>query len=188
MGRTPSTITTDSTTLDKERFECNPLSKDYGQELGLLESARAFSIMERIIVDIYTKRTVPLGLLHQISQELQEASSRVPMELRTLSNPDSPAVSPRGCQQQVLRNAGVACNYYFSMMLLTRPFLITILRTKGSRANIRAEGRSRLEDPKIYGDVSQGAMACIDAAIKTLKLLHEVLLADMLFNNMPLFV
>lgn len=151
-----------------------------------MESAHAFLIMERIVKEIYTQHTVPLGLLQRLSIELQEASSNVPTELRTLEIPNSSHQSPHTSQRYILRNASVACNYYFSMMLLTRPFLITSLRAKCNRG--RTEGRLKPEDSRIYTDIMQGAMASVDAAIKTIQLLYELLEAGMLFNNMPLFV
>lgn len=68
----------------------NSDSPEFCHELGLLESARAFSFMERTVSEVYTKQTVPLGLLQRISQELQEASSQVPDELRTVPTPNTP--------------------------------------------------------------------------------------------------
>ncbi|KUL82827.1 hypothetical protein ZTR_09615 [Talaromyces verruculosus] len=165
MGRTSSTITTDSTTLPELQPIYNSSLPDFDQELGLMESAHAFLIMERIVKEIYTQHTVPLGLLQRLSIELQEASSNVPTELRTLEISNSSHQSPHTSQ---------------------RPFLITSLRAKCNRG--RTEGRSKPEDSKVYADIIQGAMASIDAAIKTIQLLHELLEAGMLFNNMPLVV
>ena len=90
-----------------------------------------------------------------------------------------------------MRNASVACNYYFSMMLLTRPFLITGLRAKCSRSTTapsKNAARANITDAKIYTDIMHSATASIDSAIKTIQLLHELMTADILFNNMPLAV
>jgi hypothetical protein len=43
-------------------------------------------------------------------------------------------------------------------------------------------------DAQIYADITHGAATSIDSAIKTIQLLHEVMIADMLLNNMPLAV
>lgn len=191
MGRTSAILTTDSTVLDEQLLVSDPNSLDFCQELGLLESARAFSFLERTVNEVYTKQTVPLGLLQQISQQLQEASSKLPSELRTSVVSTSVAGSRRRSQQHILRNASVACNYYFTMMILTRPFLITSLRAKCSQAMTSlssVDGRVNNFDAQIYTDITHGATRSIDSAIKTIQLLHEVMLADMLFNNMPLAV
>ena len=190
MGRTSAIITTDSTVLDEQILISNSYSPDFCQELGLLESARAFSFMERTVNEVYTKQTVPLGLLQRICQELQDASSKVPAEMRTPIVSNSPT-GPQRSLKHILRNASVACNYYFSMMLLTRPFLITSLRAKHSRpmmTSSKIDGRANYADAKIYIDITRGATTSIDAAVKTIQLLHELMVADLLFNNMPLTV
>lgn len=190
MGRTSAILTTDSTVLDEQLLISNPHSPDFCQELGLLESARAFSFLERTVNEVYTKQTVPLGLLQRICEELQEASSKVPGEIRTPVVTNSPT-GPRRSLMHILRNASVACNYYFSMMLLTRPFLITSLRTKHNRSmmtSLKIDGRANHADSKIYTDITHGAVTCIDSATKTVRLLHELMVAGLLFNNMPLAV
>lgn len=191
MGRTSAIITTDSTVLDEQPLVSNSYYPDFSQELGLQESCRAFSFLERTVNEVYTKQTVPLGLLQRMSQELQEASSKVPIELRTVPAPNCLTESSRVSRQYVLRNASVACNYYFSMMLLTRPFLITSLRAKRSHAMttaLKSDGKANPADTKIYADITHGATSSIDSATKTIQLLHELMIADMLFNNMPLVV
>ncbi|KAH8805406.1 hypothetical protein F5884DRAFT_678776 [Xylogone sp. PMI_703] len=183
MGRTSSIITTDSSLEDLpelSRWTC----PDFCQELGLLESARAFSFMEETVNHVYTKQSIPLGSLQRISQELKEASSKVPVELRTVSVAGSSPHSPRISRSNIIRNACVACNYYFSMMLLTRPFHITCLRAKYSYS--RLEGNS--SETNVYSDIVHGAMTSIDSAVKTIQLLHELMVAEILFNNMPLAV
>lgn len=188
MGRTSAILTTDSTVLDEQLLISTSYSPDFCQELALLESARAFSFLERTVNDVYTKQTVPLGLLQRLCQELQDASSQVPAEMRTAAN------SPMGARRSlkhILRNANVACNYYFSMMLLTRPFLITSLRAKHSRPMMTSStigGRANYADAKIYIDITRGATTSIDSATKTIQLLHELTVADLVFNNMPLTV
>jgi hypothetical protein len=112
MGRTSAILTTDSTVLDEQLLISNPNSLEFCQELGLLESARAFSFLERTVNEVYKKQTVPLGLLYHISHELQEASSNLPSELRTNVVSNSPAESCRWSQQHILRNASVACIYW----------------------------------------------------------------------------
>jgi hypothetical protein len=185
MGRTSAILTTDSTVLDEQQLS-NSNPSDFCQELGLLESARAFSFLERTVNEVYTMQTVPLGLLQRMSQELQETSSKVSAELRTVQASNSP--TPRISRQHIMRNASVACNYYFRMMLLTRPFLITSLRAKCSRPMTtpsKIAARANSTDAKIYTDIMHGATTSIDSAIKTIQLLYELMIADILFNNMP---
>jgi hypothetical protein len=183
MGRTPSTLTSDSAHSDSELSLSSSSYSDFGQELAMLESARAFAIMQRTVTEIYTKRTVSLGLLQHLARDLQQASSQVPAELQRVAPPGAPV------QQCVLRNAVVACSYYFSMLVLTRPFLITSIQSKLSRASAAHPSNAQDysgEDGQIESDVIQGAITSIDAATYTIRLLHELLVADLLFHNMPL--
>lgn len=186
MGRTPLTLTIDSAAVEPESDPCATYS-DFGQEIALIESARAFAIMQRTVTEIYTKQSVSLGLLQQLARELQEASSNVHCELRSLS----PANSLN--QQCILRNAVVACNYYFSMVVLSRPFLIASLQAKISqtRAMLQRSIQKTSEyqrGSRLHDDIKQGAMTAIDSAIYTIQLIHELLVASMLFSNMPLVV
>ncbi|KAH8821928.1 hypothetical protein F5884DRAFT_107910 [Xylogone sp. PMI_703] len=189
MGRTSSIITTDSSLEDVPPLSCWTCP-DFCQELGLLESARAFSFVEEIVNHIYTKPNIPLDSLQQISQELKEASSKVPAELRTVEVSNSALELHQVSQANILRNAYVACNYYFSMMLLTRPFHITSLRAKYSCARstyLRLDSNATT-DTKAYFEIMQGTMESIDSATKTIQLLHELMVAGILFNNMALAV
>ena len=188
MGRTPSTTAAESADMNGPRPDSN--HPDFCQQLGLLESARAFSIMKRTVIEIYTRQSVPLGLLQYISRELQEMCSNIPAEMRGLVFPRS---SDRSCprhQQSALRNATVACNYSFSMMLITRPFLVACLQGRYCKRSTSGETESQtdLKDPQTYSDVIQGALSCIKAAVKTVQLLYELLVAGMLLKNMPLVV
>lgn len=149
----------------------------------MVESARAFGFMQRTVTEVYTKRTVSLGLLQQLAQDLQQASSKVPAELQKVASPGALV------QPSVLRNAAVACSYYFTMLVLTRPFLITSIQTKLSRASASHPTNTQnspLEDGHIQSDIMQGATTSIDAATYTIRLLHEILVANLLFHNMPL--
>ncbi|RFU34091.1 hypothetical protein B7463_g2243, partial [Scytalidium lignicola] len=190
MGRTSSIITTDSS-IDEPPPLSRPNCPDFCQELGLLESARAFSFMEETVNHVYTKHSIPLGSLLHISQKLKEASSKVPAELRTVEVSNSAPELIRVSRSNILRNACVACNYYFSMMLLTRPFHITCLRAKYSCTRStysRLDNNVSSTDIKVYSDILHGAMTSIDSAIKTIQLLYELMVANVLFNNMPLVV
>lgn len=179
MGRTPSTMTTDSLYSDNQIIEPSPSCPNFGQQLALLEVTRAFSILERTIVEASKKRTTSLTHLEALTQELQEATAGIPYELRALTTEN-----PK--QEQVLRNSNVACGYYFVMMMLTRPFLLVSMQMEGSRSvRISEEYTKPFEpEPKVFDTVTHGAMVSFDSAIRLIRLLHELLVADLLFNNM----
>ncbi|KAH0499570.1 hypothetical protein TgHK011_006753 [Trichoderma gracile] len=192
IGRAPMTSAMDSAEEDFEDYRQRPDPKhpDKCQELGLYESARAISILKQTLLEIYTKRSAPLGLLQRLSSKLRQMGTELPSEIRSIS---PAAFSDNKCpktRQLIIRNATVACNYYFSMMLLTRPFLIACLRAKYSKTptTVGSEMRDGEESSEVDKSVKYGAMTSFDTALKTIQLLHELYVAGVLYNNMPLAV
>ncbi|KAL5359376.1 hypothetical protein BJX96DRAFT_183725 [Aspergillus floccosus] len=190
MGRSSSTSNTDSTPVDDGDPNRDNVDDEFNQSLSMTESLRAFLIIERAVNKVYTKETVSLGILQSLTRELQENSINLS---KTFCTPAAATQSSQGNAQQLnLRNAHVACSYYFAMMLLTRPFLITSLRAKSSMEHMESEQSNGFNSNGAGGSISSeifsGAMTCIDSATYTVQLLHELLTAKMLFNNMPFIV
>jgi hypothetical protein len=192
IGRAPMTSAMDSAEEDFEdhRQRPDPKHPEKCQELGLYESARAISILKQTLLEIYTQRSAPLGLLQRLSSKLRQMGTELPSEIRSIS---PAAFSDNKCpktRQLIIRNATVACNYYFSMMLLTRPFLIACLRAKYNKTptTVGSEMRDGEESSEVDKSVKYGAMTSFDTALKTIQLLHELYVAGVLYNNMPLAV
>ncbi|KAG2414400.1 hypothetical protein HFD88_003591 [Aspergillus terreus] len=190
MGRSSSTSNTDSTAVDDGDPNREILDDEFNQSLSMAESLRAFLIIERAVNKVYTKETVSLGILQSLTRELQEKSVNLAKTFYTPA--DGTRYNPIHAQQLNLRNAQVSCSYYFAMMLLTRPFLITSLRAKSSMEHAGSGQTHGLNNNGAGGSISSeifsGAMTCIDSATYTVQLLHELLTANMLFNNMPFIV
>jgi hypothetical protein len=191
MGRTPLISATDSSEEgDKERPD--PNKPDKCQQLGLYESARAFSILKQTVLEIYTKQSAPLELLDHLSRQLREMGTELPVELRNISPSAFPEHKCPRTKQLIIRNASVACNYYFSMMLLTRPFLIACLKAKYNRSQRTTRSWTQRVDHddslEVDNSVIFGAMTSFDTALKTIQLLHELYISGILYNNMPLVV
>jgi hypothetical protein len=71
--------------------------------------------------------------------------------------------------------------YYFSVMLLTRPFLIRYLmaRLPNQAGNVQGFGH----DSSTPG-ISELAQVCIDAAMFTAQICHSALSVGLLLDNM----
>ncbi|KAH8122973.1 hypothetical protein LI328DRAFT_169900 [Trichoderma asperelloides] len=188
----PEAAFSQTTNSSEDRSDLIRATPDKCQQLGLYESARAFSILKRTVLEIYAKHSTPLLLLQDLSRQLREMGTKLPIELRSI-NPS--AFSEHKCpktRQLIIRNASVAYNYYFSIMLLTRPFLISFPRAKydkspGTPQN-REQRASREDSSKVDISVIFGAMTSYDTALKTIWLLHELYLPGILYNNKPLVV
>ncbi|KAK4083836.1 transcriptional regulator family: Fungal Specific TF [Trichoderma aggressivum f. europaeum] len=191
MGRAPLAAAVDSAEEEDDR-QPDPKHPDKCQQLGMYESARAFSILKQTVLEIYTKHSVPLERILRLNQQLREMGTALPFELRSISPAAFPVHKCPKTRQLIIRNATVACNYYFSMMLLTRPFLIACLRAKYNKTpkstqSPEANGGCQ-ESSEVDNNVKHGAMTSFDTALKTIQLLHELYVNGVLFNNMPLVV
>ncbi|KAL2855813.1 fungal-specific transcription factor domain-containing protein [Aspergillus pseudodeflectus] len=192
MGRTSATITTDCTVSSTQPPSDPDPSVLATQETPMLYSAHAFSFMERTVNEIYTKRTVSMGVLKDLAQELREAIKSIPQVL-AIPIPTAHAQGPVLMQEHpvLLRNANVLCSYHFAMMLLTRPFVVASLRARlGSQsAPSTAIGvPSDSQNDAVYDELATHALSCIHAAIETIRILHALLNAGALYSNMPLAV
>ncbi|KKP02895.1 p-hydroxylaminobenzoate lyase [Trichoderma harzianum] len=191
MGRAPLAAAMDSAEEEDNR-QPDPKHPDKCQQLGMYESARAFSILKQTVLEIYTKHSAPLERLQRLSRQLREMGTELPFELRSISPAAFPEHKCPKTRQLIIRNATVACNYYFSMMLLTRPFLIACLRAKYNKTpkstqSPKSNGGCQ-ESSEVDKHVKHGAMTSFDTALKTIQLLHELYVNGVLFNNMPLVV
>jgi hypothetical protein len=195
MGRTSSTITTDCTVLSTQPPSISDPSTNStpSQETAMAYSAHAFSFMERTVNEIYTKRTVSMGVLKDLAQELREAIKSIP---QTLAIPGTVFSQEEVKRQLLLRNANVLCSYHFTMMLLTRPFVVANLRarlgpqsTASSATPIATTGiPSSSQNDEVYDELATNALSCIHAANETIRILHLLLSAGALYSNMPLTV
>ncbi|KAB8231336.1 uncharacterized protein BDW43DRAFT_282791 [Aspergillus alliaceus] len=183
MGRSCSTSSTAANADEEDRLISRGNEDILSQTLSMTESLRAFLTIESTINKVYSKQTISLGVLQGLATELRERSLALPKSFCT------PASSSRNAslqdRQWNLRNAHVTCSYYFAMMLLTRPFLITYLRAKFS---LRPSEATTWIPKGVSSEISDGAAACVDSATYTIQLLHELLEANVLYKNMPLIV
>ncbi|RJE25882.1 hypothetical protein PHISCL_01789 [Aspergillus sclerotialis] len=168
MGRSSSTSDTDFNIVEEQSLMSEYSGDGTGQSLSMIESTRAFLIMERTINKVYTKRMVSLGLLQSLAREVQEKSSMLPKSLRVTASPKAQETPSLSTQQFNLRNTHVSCSYYFAMMLLSRPFLITALRAKSLphfTENPRSGSTNDGKGNDISSEINDGAVTCIDSAI-----------------------
>jgi hypothetical protein len=150
--------------------------------------------MERTVNEIYTKRTVSMGVLKDLAQELRQAINSIPQTF-AISTVDQGTVFAQE-KPALLCNATVLCSYHFTMMLLTRPFVVASLRarlgalsTTSSTATTAPAGiGSNPQNDEVYDELATSALSCIHAAVETIRILHHLLSMGALYSNMPLTV
>jgi hypothetical protein len=181
MGR-PSTTSNIDCNIP---FRRHKLPDDQGQAdaYDRLSSAmtRICMIFERILSEVYTKHAVSLELAASISGQHREWTADLPEMLRVdgLSRSEQRNAVDL---TRILGSATVVMAYYYSIILLTRPFLTF-------RVGSYIKTRSPWPDlPGERPDVTTYSDACVDSAIKGIEIANSVALIDGMPRRLPLII
>ncbi|UPK94346.1 hypothetical protein LCI18_005281 [Fusarium solani-melongenae] len=158
LGRAPSTHETRDTTADDDYSASNDLC----------------AIFEEILTHIYSRRIISARLLNKISQHHREWSSKFASGLNT--DDIKPSKFIKTAEDQNIPNIGL-CHlkgaYYWTIMLLTRPFLVELATKHVCERTRKATGR--LDNPSPSLESKQVlAVSCVDSAIRAVDLLSIV--------------
>jgi hypothetical protein len=95
-------------------------------------SIQIFLIIERIVLEVYSRKCISLRIAGYISHQIKTwATKWVPIFTIIIDNPESDAHDVFGACRNL-------CSYHYSIMLLTRPFLIYQLHAHlGTSTNSR---------------------------------------------------
>ncbi|KAK7550099.1 putative C6 transcription factor [Phyllosticta citricarpa] len=110
-------------------------------------------------------------------QQLEEWSNCLPNGLRKFTRSDSQGLTSND-RELIIGNIHVACVYYFAVILVTRPFLISHL-TSHLSGQSPPEGTSTGTDKRL-------AQVCIDSAVYMAQMCAEALDSEALIANMCL--
>jgi hypothetical protein len=191
MGRPPALSDIDCTvpyrkendtrSSDQTQFESN-------DDVDILNSCvQVFQIMERVIVEVYSRKQVSVQLAENIARQLRDWTTRLPVLLQ--QGLDSDAVSNGRTRFQAIGTCQVLCSYYYTVMLLTRPFLLyqihlRLLWSSRAPANSNSPGKRNEEN----SGKAKLANACVVSAIRLVELVRELLDRSMVPRKMPLIV
>lgn len=174
LGRPPSTSDVDCTVKYSLLEEPNQAAS-----IILDASVQIFMIIERVVVEVYSRKRISLRIAEYVSRQLKSWASKWLQDLNGFTSNHTDSVQPR----YVLVGACSAlCSYYYGIMLLTRPFLIyEVYEHLG--ANLRGGGshNDHLEKRR-YAD------AALDAATAFVENLQPILRGKFLPRRMPLIV
>ena len=114
-------------------------------------------------------------------KRLQKWNETLPTELRHFATIKDTSLG--SAERELFIGAThVACTYYFTIILVTRPFLISHLvsRIRRRRQQSRRLGNEQAQSP----DVSDLAQACLDSAVYMAKAGYTAVSSQILSNNM----
>ena len=183
-----------------------PAGSDCGREhnevahrvLALCANFDLCSIIE-VISGTLTKSDAALNetAVEKYLEELQSWTRALPEELRQSRRKDSPeGVSEWKHREKTIANVHVACSYYFTVILLTQPFLVATTIPKVERFHGRVSTpASRMKSPHVgtepvnqmingshkFQELSQ---TCIGAARILIQMCHDAADRGILLDNM----
>lgn len=174
MGRPPATSDIDCT------VSYRALDDDGNDVFDLLNaSVQILLITETIVIEIYSRRKISLQLTEGISLQLRGWSDRWLQQLKdVITQPgatDDEAQLSGACQ--------VLSTYYYSVMLVSRPFLMYELYRRLSDAPGAAARGTALPSGK-----TKLADACIDAASLMVDPVLDLIEQNVLNHRAPMLV
>jgi hypothetical protein len=172
LGRPPSTSDVDCTV--------KYVTPQVDITIHILDaSLQIFMIIERVVVEVYSRKRISLRIANYVSHQLKGWASNW---LRPLLDSITEVAMEAEDRQTAVGACQTLCSYYYGIMLLTRPFLIyelyeylgTSMRTSGNRAD-------HIEKEKF-------ADAALDAAVAFVDTLQGVIDSGIMPRRMPLIV
>lgn len=174
LGRPPSTSDVDCTV----KYKINEVGNEVTRN-KLDASVQIFTIIERIVVEVYSRKRISLRIADYVSRQLKLWASNWLQPLSDIATKSSRSRVPR---ESVVGACSVLCSYYYAILLLTRPFLIYDLY-EHMGASMKDRGtESDHQDKQKYAD------AALDAAITFVDTLKTVIHSGNLPYRMPLVV
>ncbi|PYH49724.1 fungal specific transcription factor domain-containing protein [Aspergillus saccharolyticus JOP 1030-1] len=147
---------------------------------SLVASYRLSNIIDETISGLYGKQAASADAADVLLKKLKGWSDDLPESL--LAPPDNDYEQPMA-HQHIIGNLHVACTYHFAVIIVTRPFLISVLGFRLAQLNrspIGADTDGVNEEPAY----SQLAAACTDSAVYMIQTCSEVYQSHLLLSNM----
>ncbi|OAL23608.1 hypothetical protein AYO22_06185 [Fonsecaea multimorphosa] len=151
------------------------------REPTLNASFQACTIIAEITQNLDCDGSIGLNAAEEFLRRLQEWSASLPDDMRHFKKPvDQPLTLPE--REQMIGNIHVSCVYYFAVMLVARPFLISLLmhQLTGSAGNASVVTATS----EMQADVVDVAQACIDSAILMANMCYEAIQSGVLLKQM----
>lgn len=174
LGRPPSTSDVDCTV----KYSLTEMRDDMTTHI-LDASVQIFMIIERVVVEVYSRKRISLRIASYVSHQLKSWASNW---LRPLSDATSGSSLGSSSQADVVGACSTLCSYFYGIMLLTRPFLIYELY-EHMGASLKGGGTHvEHEEKRKYAE------AALDAAASFVETLQAVIRAGSMPYRMPLIV
>jgi hypothetical protein len=174
LGRPPSTSDVDCTV----KYSVATTNRETTPDI-LDASVQIFMIIERVVVEVYSRKRISLRIADYVSRQLKGWASKW---LRTLTDVTVQPSEDAASRSIIVGACSTLCSYYYGIMLLTRPFLIyEIYEHLGASLKDGGSQSDHLNKRK-YAD------AALDAAASFVETLQTVIHTGIMPRCMPLIV
>lgn len=169
LGRPPSTSETRDTKADTNYSATNDLC----------------AIFEAIVTQVYSKQIVSPGAVEYISRHHRQWTTKLDKGLAADDiRPGEFVDTAHGSKVPNIGLYHVKEAYYWTIMLVARPFLVNSIAKSMSRVNTHQEDRATT--PSYPGQVL--VHACVDSAIRTVDLLSGLTMTEEIPKRLPFVV
>ena len=114
LGRPPSTSDVDCTV----KYSVATVGNNTGANI-LDASVQIFMIIERVVVEVYSRKRISLQIADYVSRQFKGWASKWLQSLSAITTRPNDSL-----YTEVVGACSTLCSYYYGVMLLTRPFLI----------------------------------------------------------------
>lgn len=173
-GRPPCTSDVDCT------VKYNITQIPNGPAFDVLDaSVQIFMIIERVVVEVYSRKRISLRIADFVSRQLKGWAANW---LQPLTGAiDRPSIRETA-DITLVGACSTLCSYYYGIMLLTRPFLIYEIYTFMGASTKGTHTQGDHASKRKYAD------AALDAATSFVETLQTVIRTGTLPHRMPLIV
>ncbi|KAL4918334.1 hypothetical protein BDW62DRAFT_181750 [Aspergillus aurantiobrunneus] len=176
LGRPPATAGLHSEPAD---MESAPLTRTMDD--SLVASYYLTRILDEIVTRLYNEKAASTQVAESLLDKLQQWSNELPESL--LSSPSSPQ-ERLAAQEHIIGSLHVACAYHFAVIIVTRPFMISVLGVRLARLHQDSPGI--IQDDMLLEDPAHTrlANACVESALYMIQTCLEVHQSRLLLGNM----
>lgn len=178
LGR-PSATSTLRAQLGNDFTKTIAMSQPGRMDICLLDSYKITCIIDDVAKQLYGQKVVSREAAEIVLRKLKQWGDELSTNLTTSS-----IFASHQAQEHILCSLNIACFYYFAVMLITRPFLISNLTTRLANLYQSLSGSSSvtsIEEESPHADL---ASACTDSAVYLIQTCMDIHNAGLLLENM----
>lgn len=177
LGRPPATATVQ---LEYGEYPANLDLPSNRTGASLVASYRMSLILDEITRQLYSERAASADVAESLLAKLTRWSDQLP---ESILAPPGDEQDRAAAQKQIIGSLHVACFYHFAVIVVTRPFLVSVLGVRLARVHqdLSASEQVRPEEDPAHSKLS---VACVDSAVYMIQTCLEIHQSHLLLNNM----